>query len=290
MAQACPVCETVLVKTETQGDRYLFECSRCGPFSLSGTATATIECQLNSTPNSRAILSHALYKMTKREQWTLLYDETIKQILSQVILPTPQQQLENLIIWFGRMQSNPGDEIDVTDQTIAAIGAANKMGLGFVIEHSIERGFVKGIAVPLGYSYSFTSMKLSFEGWSIFEDLQRGNSASRAAFMAMQFNDTQLDEVYTPCFKAATEQSGFDLKKLDEGQPAGLIDDRLRVEIRQARFLIADLTHQNRGAYWEAGFAEGLGKPVIYTCRKDVFDEKDNSRKPHFDKIGRAHV
>jgi len=23
------------------------------------------------------------------------------------------------------------------------------------------------------------------------------------------------------------------------------------------------------GAYWEAGYAEGLQKPVIYTCRKD---------------------
>ena len=53
---------------------------------------------------------------------------------------------------------------------------------------------------------------------------------------------------------------------------AGLIDDRLRVEIRTSRFLIADLTHENAGAYWEAGFAEGLGKPVIYTCEKSKFD------------------
>jgi hypothetical protein len=30
----------------------------------------------------------------------------------------------------------------------------------------------------------------------------------------------------------------------------------------------ADLTHDNRGAYWEAGFAEGAGRPVIYTCKK----------------------
>lgn len=45
--------------------------------------------------------------------------------------------------------------------------------------------------------------------------------------------------------------------------------------------MIADLTHQNRGAYWEAGFAEGLGKPVIYTCRKDVFEDK--TKGTHFD-------
>jgi nucleoside 2-deoxyribosyltransferase len=27
------------------------------------------------------------------------------------------------------------------------------------------------------------------------------------------------------------------------------------------------LSDSNAGAYWEAGFAEGLGKPVIYICK-----------------------
>ena len=33
------------------------------------------------------------------------------------------------------------------------------------------------------------------------------------------------------------------------------------------------------GSYWEAGYAEGLGKPVIYICEKAKFDEV----KTHFD-------
>jgi nucleoside 2-deoxyribosyltransferase len=53
----------------------------------------------------------------------------------------------------------------------------------------------------------------------------------------------------------------------------------MRVEIKASRFLIADLTHDNNGAYWEAGYAEGLGKPVIYTCEASKFDEKQS----HFD-------
>jgi nucleoside 2-deoxyribosyltransferase len=60
---------------------------------------------------------------------------------------------------------------------------------------------------------------------------------------------------------------------------AGVIDNLLRVRIRDAAFVLADLTHANNGAYWEAGFAEGLGKPVIYLCEKGRFDET----KPHFD-------
>jgi nucleoside 2-deoxyribosyltransferase len=45
------------------------------------------------------------------------------------------------------------------------------------------------------------------------------------------------------------------------------------VEIRRSRFLVVDLTDDNRGAYWEAGFGEGLGKPVIYTCEKAHFEK-----------------
>jgi nucleoside 2-deoxyribosyltransferase len=45
--------------------------------------------------------------------------------------------------------------------------------------------------------------------------------------------------------------------------------------------IIADLTHDNNGAYWEAGYAEGLGKPVIYFCDKSKFDNPPT--KPHFD-------
>jgi hypothetical protein len=69
------------------------------------------------------------------------------------------------------------------------------------------------------------------------------------------------------------------LRKMQSKPRAGLIDDRLRVEIRNARFLIADLTDDNEGAYWEAGFAEGLSKPVIFICEKTKFKKK----KTHFD-------
>jgi nucleoside 2-deoxyribosyltransferase len=66
---------------------------------------------------------------------------------------------------------------------------------------------------------------------------------------------------------------------LIDNPKAGLIDNRLRVEILTSRFLIADLTHGNAGAYWEAGYAEGLGKPVIYTCEERIFEGKGT----HFD-------
>lgn len=67
----------------------------------------------------------------------------------------------------------------------------------------------------------------------------------------------------------AVEQTGFELRSVT--QKAGLVDAVIEDEIRRCRFLIADLTDSNAGAYWEAGFAEGLGKPVIYVCNAAKF-------------------
>ncbi len=81
------------------------------------------------------------------------------------------------------------------------------------------------------------------------------------------------------CFKPAVAETGFQLVLLRDKPRAGPIDNHLRAEIRSSRFLLADLTTDNAGAYWEGGFAEGLGKPVIYLCEKSAFD----NRGTHFD-------
>jgi nucleoside 2-deoxyribosyltransferase len=57
----------------------------------------------------------------------------------------------------------------------------------------------------------------------------------------------------------------------------GGISDEMIAEIRHSRFLIADYTEQRNGVYFEAGFALGLGLPVIPTCREDEVE------KLHFD-------
>jgi len=102
--------------------------------------------------------------------------------------------------------------------------------------------------------------------------------------MAMPFEDTLLDHLYTEHFKPAVAMTGFVLRRLDERPEAGSIPNRMRVEILKARFVVAELTTNNDGVYWEAGFAGGLGKPVIYTCQESF---KSNL---HFDVRQLQHV
>ena len=276
----CPVCSTLLVKEESQGDRYFYECPRCGPYSLTGRAKAVLPINLGSEQTASARLSHALSKLNSQERRVVLSAELLENIISNSSVPGPRDQLDNFILWMGKQQPSLGGTIRYSGRTISALGAVDNESAAFIVVHAIERGLVLAqIARAYGEPPSFGPLQLSFDGWEYFRELQRGHSASGIAVIVMQYGDPILDAIVKDYFKPAVAATGFELKRIDEGQPAGLIDDRMRVEIRQARFLISDLSHENNGAYWEAGYAEGLGKPVIYTCRKDVHEKEGT----HFD-------
>jgi hypothetical protein len=220
--------------------------------------------------------------MTKREKWVMLDGELLGNIITNTDLPRPQAQLENLIAWIGDALPSVGATVEVNEHVLSAVGAKDMASVRVLLGHAQQSGYIEGQFVDfLGGGFAVLGLRLTLPGWGFYEELKRGQTSSRYAFIAMQFGRPDLDAVVNGCFRPAVAATGFELKRLDDSQPAGLIDDRLRVEIRQSRFLLADLTHHNKGAYWEAGFAEGLGKPVIYLCRKDVFEDKNQGT--HFD-------
>lgn len=99
-------------------------------------------------------------------------------------------------------------------------------------------------------------------------------------FMAMQFGEAQLEKIVDDHIKPTIQRSfNIEVNTARDIAQAGLIDEIIRDQIRKATFVLSDLTHGNNGAYWEAGFAEGVGVPVIYTCERRVFDQK----RTHFD-------
>ena len=96
----------------------------------------------------------------------------------------------------------------------------------------------------------------------------------------MQFRDPALDALLENAVKPIVREAiGYEVVSMLNIARAGIIDNIMREKIRDAAFVLADLTHDNFGAYWEAGYAEGLGKPVVYLCERRKFD----SVKTHFD-------
>lgn len=58
---------------------------------------------------------------------------------------------------------------------------------------------------------------------------------------------------------------------------------RIKKEIRGALFIVADLTDERPSCYFEAGYAEALGKPVIYVASKQSVAKPGSRTTIHFD-------
>jgi len=270
----CPICNEMYAESAPPtGRRTHYRCIRCGEFILTAAAASTLEDLLKERPTGRTLLSYTIRKMQGDEPPTL-DNQIIKTVLENPRLPSLKEQQNNLVLYLGN-QRCPGELVEEeSGELIAVVGSINYSGLNFIIDHLKQ----SDLLTTAKNSSEQRIMSLTMKGWERYDEIQRGNIDSKKAFMAMPFNNPTLDEVYKH-FKLAITQTGFDLLRIDERPKAGLIDDRLRVEITTSRFLIAELTDENHGVYWEAGFAEGLGRPVIYTCEKTYFEKV----KTHFD-------
>jgi predicted RNA-binding Zn-ribbon protein involved in translation (DUF1610 family) len=283
--ETCPVCLGAIEPGHTgdHGERVYVNCPACGHFGITRTAQSRLEQTAERWPAARAVLSHVIRTTVDTTPKcvgadTPLFDRAlVERILAARRLPSIREQADNLVRLVGDTLRNVDPAGTAKFQCISAaavIGAAGS-GAVFALARALHD---QRILVGLTHA-QFLDVGLSFGGWDLYEQLQRSRSEGGIAFMAMPFGHAALDAFYQSCFRPAVAECGFDLRRIDHKPPAGLIDNRLRVEIRRSRFLIVDLTQENRGAYWEAGFAEGLGKPVIYTCEHSYFTDKGT----HFD-------
>ena len=198
---------------------------------------------------------------------------------------SPAVQAMNLIRYIGDQVSQSGKLIPGLSSEVVRdeIGAPSWEFAQEIIEELDKTGIIKFAyksQEPASIPTTFFHVSLTLAGWEQYEAEKRGKFQGNYGFIAMQFGDSELDPFVKNVVKPAVKESlGYDLVDMDDAARAGVIDNNMRTQIRDAAFLIVDLTHDNSGAYWEAGYGEGLGKPVIYICEKAKFDLK----KTHFD-------
>jgi hypothetical protein len=130
---------------------------------------------------------------------------------------------------------------------------------------------------------------VSPKGWGQFEKLTRGvSSRENPVFVAMWFggedDKSAMDRAYREGIEPAIVTAGYRANRVDLIEHNDWIMDRVLGDIRVAPFVVADFTGHRNGVYLEAGFARGLGIPVINTCRADELD------KAHFDTRQLNHV
>ncbi len=273
----CPICKRISKNTPfLQRDAQTIDCIVCGKYDISWDAIQVLVNNDDLCVLKQRALSHWLYVSSLGNENSFFVTKEILVKILPDLKPTRADELfNNLIRYIGRMAESPEQLIAIsTNRFSAFIGSNGMEGANYVINHLVN----KGLVFLSERNSTEVSLNLTPEGWEVYGRIDRGDTNTRIVFMAMEYNKADLDAVFFH-FQKAVAATGFDLRKLDDSLRAGLIDDQLRVKIRQSKFVISDLTYKNSGAYWEAGYAEGLGKQVIYLCEKSHWEEN----KTHFD-------
>ena len=271
--QQCDVCRSP-ANVRPDGGYLVEDCSRCGDFQIDREAPQH-PLLMNLDEHQRALLSHLIRRMQGRKRPILPFD--LFASLSKRALPTPAEMTDNLLLTIAaRVGGRPGRPVSLNhseDLPLAAsIGAVDGEDVLWAVRSLDAEQLISG-----NWLNYFTNGYLTASGWERVEELKRAHVASRYAFFARKFANHDLDDVYENCLVQAVSETGYELRTVT--QKAGHIDAIIEDEIRRCRFLVADLTDANAGAYWEAGLAEGLGKPVIYICRDGVQTHFDTDHR-----------
>lgn len=126
---------------------------------------------------------------------------------------------------------------------------------------------------------SETPIKITPKGFVRISELMRvSNEYSKYVFVALDFKHK---DVYYDVIKPLLIEHGYEPICLLDSSRSENIDFEIANGIRKSRFVIADLTNQNSGVYWEAGMAFGADLPVILCCNSS--DDIKPSDLVHFD-------
>jgi hypothetical protein len=152
----------------------------------------------------------------------------------------------------------------------------------FMLQYLKELGLITFNAIA-----SIYVVTLKPAAFIYMEERQREKSSSSRAFVAMWFNDF-MQSAWQEGIEPAIQSAGYEAFRVDRHEHVNRIDDEILAKIRTSRFLIADFTSEPEkargGVYFEAGFALGLEKHVIWTAHERMIDEI------HFDTRQYNHI
>lgn len=135
-----------------------------------------------------------------------------------------------------------------------------------------------GLLSKADYRY----IMITAEGWKLIDKLHHEDKEINQGFIAMAFKEET--KPIREAFRKAIYDCGFTPRVIDEKEHNNQIVPEIFYEIERSKFMVVDVTCPNHGAYYEAGYAQALGKQVIVCCKKEVFENKDGKyERPHFD-------
>lgn len=278
----CPICHGggCQSRRDAGGVGYIATCELCGEFRY-----LDFNSLIQTTQNGLSwhALSCAARQAWESGQRLVVLPEKVEEIIRSHGSASVTENLERLLRYLGSKLRRPSEVLRIDPETtFTVIDAETSADFRIYLDWLQSDGL---IAAPNQIGVSHSDVSLTKAGWARRQApvSQKGGTPG-TCFIAMWF-DPAMTEAYDIGILAAVEADcGFKALRIDRKEHNNQITDEIMAGIRSAEFMVADFTKHRHGVYYEAGFARGLGREVIYCCQKDSFEGR------HFDTSVISHV
>ncbi len=287
----CPICRENAFgpKLTSIDDSVIYLCDRCGPINISGSLHAKL--MYLEEKENKILSSYLRERFEESDNIKSLNLNTynfkeMKEIAKELV-PKPSEKPYKLLYVLENLQDYMGENIPVIDvneesenlliqKYLEAMSySLNKAEYEYILETLKKLGYIE-----TRVNRSIKTATITQKGYEFLEEYrQQKKNKSKNVFIAIKFSEEYKN--IAEAIKKAVKDTGFNPIKVDEEHHTEYIMDFIKSKIKESKFLIAELTSENLGVYFESGYAMGLGIPVIAILRKS----KDNHHfnKVHFD-------
>ncbi len=282
--KACPVCkleETEVISTSDAGRLTSYRCDRCGEFIISNMAEGMVE-RRQLGPKLSAWIRDRNEQVQDNPK---IDSDFLKEIEKTIPNYSPSQKQLILLRHIERKTSFPGHSVNVVSNLDFPLAWASQAEeFTYYLDSLIHRGLLRCTDGSIDVFDSFAHLvQITPDGWNYLDQHAKSSVLSDQAFVAMSFSPG-LNPIWEYAIQPAVSKSGYKAYRVDAEPHSERIDAKIITEIKNSRFLIADVTEQRPGVYFEAGFAIGIGIPVIWCVRKNDLE------KVHFDTRQYQHI
>lgn len=299
----CLVCNTTLASKVDLAIAN-FNCPQCGKFQISyppcgdGASRNSYNELENLNPKERANVSGLIRENQNLGEEFLLTVDLIDKFKRQHH-PHIFEKANKLLLHFDKQTKYAGQWLDYLkkqDELMGISWAVRSEGndpykeLSYILNNYLwltkkfleirKEGEANHNANP-GQFWRLDEFRISSLGHAYIQTLKTPIKDSNQGFCAMWFGGKnkkdKYDKLWENAIRPAIKNAGYKELRIDKKDHINDINDEMLMEIRRSRFMVCDFNHQCNGVYFEAGFALGLGLPVIWTC------EQSELKQLHFD-------
>lgn len=274
----CPVCcRNAAGPIAPAEDFYRVSCDYCGEYRITPELAEDLPSEIG---DSRPYLTAATRQASEESAPLDLTRRNWRGYADAHRHTSITRKLDKLLRYIQRRSEFPGATVPIDTQTFPPIiDARDQSEVRYFAEHASKMNYIEGpITSRLG------PFRISIRGWEYLDPGGAGAGIPGRVFVAMSFDD-DLEEVYVDGIEPALEvDCGLDPQRVDLIHHNEKVCDRILAEIRRCQFVVADYTRHKHGVYFEDGFAQGLGRQVVRTCRHSDIENA------HFDTRQYNHI